>query len=58
MSEEKLYKRLGIEKEKHFVTNFDNFCDKYRQKAISAGYSGELKFVRERGKVIIYTSLA
>jgi hypothetical protein len=49
-----LLKKLGIEKEKVFVKNFDYFYDLYKQKALDYGKKGELRFIKEHGKVIIY----
>lgn len=49
-----LVKKLGIEKEKVFNKDFDRFCDLYKQKALDCGKKGELRFLKERGKVIIY----
>lgn len=49
-----LLKKLGIEKEKVFNKDFDYFYDLYKQKALDYGRKGDLKFIRERGKIIIY----
>jgi len=49
-----LLKKLGIEKEKVFNKDFDYFYDLYKQKALDYGRKGDLKFIREHGKVIIY----
>jgi hypothetical protein len=46
--------RLGTEKEKKFKENFDEIYDFYRIKAKNDGYHSELKFIKERGKIIIY----
>ena len=53
MTEERLIK-LGIEKVKNLNKDFDNLYEKYKKKAIDAGYTGELKFIKEHGKVLIY----
>lgn len=45
--------RLGYEKLKKFEDNFDLLYDKYKKKALLKGFP-ELKFIKERGKVIIY----
>lgn len=55
MSDEIRLHRLGVEKLKRFERNFDLLCDEYREKAIKSGYKGSLKFIKERGKVIIYS---
>lgn len=48
-------RRIGTEKIKIFENCFDEVYDHYKQKAEDEGYHGELKFIKERGKVIIYT---
>lgn len=53
MSEER-YKKLGIEKPIDLDTNFDEIYERYKTKALDAGYTGDLKFVTERGRVIVY----
>jgi len=54
MSDE-LYKKLGTIKSKDLDSDFDKILEKYREKALALGLSTELKFVKERGKVLIYT---
>lgn len=49
-----LLKKLGIEREKDFAKDFDRYCDIYRQKALDLGRKGDLRFIKERGKVLIY----
>lgn len=49
-----LLKKLGIEKEKVFNKDFDYFYDIYKQKALDLGRKGDLRFLKEHGKVIIY----
>jgi hypothetical protein len=51
---EMLLKKLGIEKGKLVNKDFDLICDKYTEKARKLGFDGELKFLKEHGKVIIY----
>lgn len=46
--------RLGAEKIKVFESNFDKVFDYYKDKAVENGYFGDLKFIKERGKIIIY----
>ena len=53
MSDVRLHK-LGIEKSRVFEVNFDEVYDSYKLKAEDAGYFGDLKFIKERGKIIIY----
>jgi hypothetical protein len=54
MSEVRLHK-LGVEKCRVFEMNFDEVYDHYKQKAEDEGYLGDLKFIKERGKIIIYS---
>lgn len=49
--------RLGSEKIKIFESNFDKYFDWYKDKATSSGYFGDLKFIKERGRIIIYVSI-
>ncbi len=53
MEEIRLHK-IGTEKLKVFEHNFDKVYDYYKEKAEQSGYWGELKFIKEKGKVIIY----
>jgi hypothetical protein len=53
MQEERLYK-LGIEKVKTLNEDFDNLYEKYKNKALEKGYTGELRFIKEHNKVIVY----
>ena len=53
MSDER-YKRLGAVKRKELDKNFDVIYEKYRGIALKAGLTGELKFVKERGKIVIF----
>jgi hypothetical protein len=52
--ESQLLKKLGIEKVKLVNKEFDNICDYYTKKARLLGYYGEIKFIKEHGKIIIY----
>ena len=56
MQEERLIK-LGIEKVKILNEYFDNLYEKYKNKALNKGYNGELKFINEHGRIIIYVVL-
>jgi hypothetical protein len=49
-----LLKKLGIEKEKVFSKDFDRFYDLYKQKAVGLGKTGDLRFIKEHGKVVVY----
>ena len=49
-----LLKQLGIEKDKVVNNNFDEVCDKYIKKAKDLGFYGELKFIKEHSKIIVY----
>jgi hypothetical protein len=53
MPEERL-KKLGIEKVKVLNEDFDNLYEKYKGRALKAGCEGEIKFIREHGRVFIY----
>lgn len=53
MSENR-FKKLGVEKPKNLDKNFDIIYEKYKEKALNAGYTGDLKFVKEKGKIIVY----
>lgn len=49
-----ILKKLGIEKSKTLDKNFDEVYEKYNTKAKSLGFYGDLKFIKEHGKVLIY----
>ena len=53
MPEERL-KKLGIEKVKVLNEDFDNLYEKYKKRALDAGNEGEIRFIREHGRVSIY----
>lgn len=56
MADEILHlRKLGTEKAKVLEANFDKVYDFYKRKAEDMGYWGELKFVKEKSKVLIYT---
>ena len=48
-------KKIGTEKAKSFDKDFDGLYDFYKNKAEDMGYWGELRFIKEKGKVYIYT---
>lgn len=52
--ENQLLKKLGIEKVKIFDNNFDEIYGRYEKKAKELGFYGELKIIKEHGKIIIY----
>ena len=52
--DEELVRPIGKVKEKKFKENFDSIFDEYKQKAINMGYSGQLKFKKEHGYIIIF----
>ena len=56
MPDERL-RKLGVEKVKDLNEDFDNLYEKYKNKALESGLNGELKFIREHGKVFIYVVL-
>lgn len=47
--------KIGTEKVKMFDKKFDEFYDKYKKRAESMGYFGDLKFIKEKSKVFVYT---
>jgi hypothetical protein len=55
--ESKLLKKLGIEKVKVVNKDFDKIYDHYNKKAKELGYYGDLKFIKEHGKLIIYVTI-
>lgn len=55
MENEFRLRKIGIEKNKAFEKDFDGLYDYYKNKAEEMGYWGDLKFIKEKGKVIIYT---
>ena len=57
MAEEVLYKRLGTVTPKDLERDFNMIYESYKNIAIKAGCTGDLKFVKERGKVIIYVPI-
>lgn len=52
-----ILKKLGIEKAKVLDLNFDELYEKYSSKAKDLGLYGELKFIKEHGKVLIYVTI-
>lgn len=52
--EDNRYRKLGTENLKALSLYFDSIYDKYKEKALLSGLSGKLKFIKEKGKVIIY----
>jgi hypothetical protein len=55
--EEQRLKKLGIIKAKDLTKNFDEHYEVYKKKAIEAGCTGELKFIKEHGRVFVYVVL-
>lgn len=56
MLEERL-KKLGVEKTKVLNADFDALYEKYKARALESGNEGEIKFIREHGRVFIYVVL-
>jgi len=54
---EERVRKLGVEKEKELKKDFDALYDKYKKKAEKEGYDGEIKFSREKGKVVFFVVL-
>ncbi len=55
MENEIRLRKIGTEKVKSFDKDFDSLYDFYKRKAEKMGYFGELKFIKEKGKVLVYT---
>jgi hypothetical protein len=53
MAEQRM-KKLGVEKTKVLTQDFDVLYEKYKKRALEAGCEGEIKFIREHGRVFIY----
>jgi hypothetical protein len=51
--EERL-RKLGIEKNKVLNDDFDNLYEKYKKKALEAGYEGEIRFKKQKSRIFIY----
>ncbi len=51
-------RRLGTEMDENVRLNFDDIYDRYKERALSEGYSGPLRFIREHGKVLIYVVIS
>ena len=54
---EKLVRTLGSEKLVDFKEDFDKIIDKYRMIADAIGYKGELKFKKEKGRMVIFVEI-
>ena len=54
MTSDERYIKLGIEKPSSLNKDFDGIYEKYRKKALNAGYTGSLMFLKERGKILVY----
>lgn len=54
MEPEQRLRKLGVEKTKVLNEDFDNLYEAYKKKALDAGLTGELKFIRSHGRVMIY----
>ena len=55
--EEQRLKKLGIVKAKDLTKNFDELYEVYKKKAVEAGHIGELRFIKEHGRVFVYVVL-
>lgn len=49
-----LLRKLGIEKIKVLNSDFDNLYEKYKNKALEEGYTGEIKFIKSQGRVTVF----
>ncbi len=52
-----LVRKIGVEKIKVFEKDLDYFIDYYKDKALSQGYKGDLKFKKEGPNIIIFVKL-
>ena len=52
-----LYKKLAVVTPKDLERDFNLIYQTYKDIAVKAGFNGDLKFVKERGKVIIYVPI-
>jgi len=50
-------RKLGQEKKTKFDENFNELSIKYEKIARDAGYDGDIKYIVEKGKVLIYVTL-
>lgn len=50
-------RKIGSEKKTLVDKDFDYYYDYYKNKAKNDGYNGELKFAKERGKIIFFVAL-
>jgi len=50
-------RKIGSEKKSLVDKDFDYYYDYYKKKAEDGGYYGELKFSKERGKIIFFVEL-
>lgn len=53
-NEEKRYRKIGTEKSVDFRKDFDKLYDKYLEIAEEQGYKGDIKFVKEKERVLVY----
>ena len=52
-----LVRKIGVEKIKVFDKDPDYFMDFYKDKALSQGYKGNLKFKKEGANLVIFVEL-
>jgi len=52
-----MVRKLGSEKKKYFEENFDKLVDHYRLKANTQGLTGDLKFTKEKGQIVIFVEI-
>lgn len=53
----KYLRKIGIEKKKDLDMSFDYFYDFYKDRAESNGYLGDLKFIKDRSRILIYVTI-
>jgi hypothetical protein len=54
---ETLVRTIGKVKLKRFENEFDFVVDEFKLKSIRLGYTGELKFKKEKGYMIIFVEV-
>jgi hypothetical protein len=47
-------RKLGVIKSKELSKSFDEYYDAFKSMAEESGYTGEVKFIKEHGKVFVY----
>ncbi len=51
------YRKIGYVKHDKLKNDFDGIIDKFKNKAIKLGFSGELKIIKEKGNIVFFVKL-